>query len=159
MAKNRYGQASGKMSGNMMYNRPSGGYQKNLYKQQLNTQGVKQPKTIDQKQLRNIAIAVGIVWVLLSIFLIFKLKWWGLLISLVIALAVVGGAYFFIQHKEKEMITYYKKIGMTEEMYIRELKKRNVDKKQIDQVRKTWKKVQAEPIVSAKPNNKGGKKQ
>ncbi len=159
MAKNRYGKASGKMSGNMMYNRPSGGYQKNLYKQQLNTQGVKQPKTIDQKQLRNIAIAVGIVWVLLSIFLIFKLKWWGLLISLVIALAVVGGAYFFIQHKEKEMITYYKKIGMTEEMYIRELKKRNVDKKQIDQVRKTWKKVQAEPIVSAKPNNKGGKKQ
>lgn len=158
MAKNRYGKASGKMSGNMMYNRPSGGYQKNLYKQQLNTQGVKQPKTIDQKQLRNIAIAVGIVWVLLSIFLIFKLKWWGLLIALLIALAVVGGAYFFIQHKEKEMITYYKKIGMTEEMYIRELKKRNVDKKQIDQVRKTWKKVQAEPIVSAKPNNKGSKK-
>jgi hypothetical protein len=158
MAKNRYGKASGKMSGNMMYNRPSGGYQKNLYKQQLNTQGVKQPKTIDQKQLRNIAIAVGVVWVILSVFLIYKLKWVGLLIALVIGAAVVGGAYFFIQHKEREMIAYYKKIGMTEEMYVRELKKRNVDKKQIDQVRKTWKKVKAEPIVSAKPNNKGGKK-
>jgi hypothetical protein len=38
---------------------------------------------------------------------------------------------------------------MTEEMYVRELKKRNVDKKQIDQVRKTWKKVKAEPVVGS----------
>ena len=45
------------------------------------------------------------------------------------------------------MIKYYKQIGMTEEMYVKELKKRNVDKKQIEQVRKTWKKVQAEPVV------------
>jgi hypothetical protein len=47
------------------------------------------------------------------------------------------------------MIAYYKKIGMTEEMYVKELRKRNVDKKQIEQVRKTWKKVKAEPVVSA----------
>ena len=66
---------------------------------------------------------------------------------MVIGLAVVGGLYFFIQYKEKEMIKYYKQIGMTEEMYVKELKKRNVDKKQIDQVRKTWKKVKAEPVV------------
>ena len=32
-------------------------------------------------------------------------------------------------------------------MYVKELKKRNVDKKQIEQVRKTWKKVKAEPVV------------
>ena len=45
------------------------------------------------------------------------------------------------------MIKYYKQIGMTEEMYVRELRKRNVDKRQIDQVRKTWKKVKADPVV------------
>lgn len=147
MAKNRYGKAKSGMQGNMMYNRPSGGYQKNVYRQQLNTQGVKQPKTIDQKTLRNAVIAIGVVWILLSILLIWKLKWWGLLITAVIGLAVVGGLYFFIQYKEKSMIRYYKQIGMTEEMYVKELKKRNVDKKQIDQVRKTWKKVKAEPVV------------
>ncbi len=147
MAKNRYGKAKGGIQGNMMYNRPSGGYQKNVYRQQLNTQGVKQPKTIDQKTLRNAVIAIGVVWILLSILLIWKLKWWGLLITAVIGLAVVGGLYFFIQYKEKSMIRYYKQIGMTEEMYVKELKKRNVDKKQIDQVRKTWKKVKAEPVV------------
>jgi len=67
---------------------------------------------------------------------------------MIIGAAVVAGGYFFIQHKEKEMIKYYKTIGMTEDWYIKELKKRNVDKKQIDQVRKTWKKVQADPIVA-----------
>lgn len=143
MAKNRYG----KMQGNMQYNRPSGGYQKNLYKQQLNTQGIKAPKTLDQKKFRNIAIAVGVVWLLASILLIMKLRWWGLLIALLIGVAVVGGGYIFLQKKEREIIGYYKKIGMTEEMYIKELKKRNADKKQIDAVRKTWKKVQAEPVV------------
>ena len=156
MAKNRYGKAKGGgMQGNMNYNRPSGGYQKNVYRQQLNTQGVKVPKGLDQKTLRNAAIAIGAVWVIASILLILKLKWWGLLIAMLIGLAVVGGLYFFIQYKEKEMIKYYKQIGMTEEMYVRELKKRNVDKKQIDQVRKTWKKVKAEPVVG---NPKGNQK-
>lgn len=147
MAKNRYGKARGGMQGNMNYNRPSGGYQKNLYRQQLNTTGVKAPKTIDQKTMRNAAIAIGAVWVVASILLILKLKWWGLLIAMVIGLLVVGGLYFFIQYKERSMIKYYKQIGMTEEMYVRELRKRNVDKRQIDQVRKTWKKVKADPVV------------
>ena len=69
------------------------------------------------------------------------------LISMVIGAAVVGGLYFFIQYKERSIIKYYKQIGMTEEMYVKELKKRNVDKKQIEQVRKTWRKVKAEPVV------------
>lgn len=154
MAKNRYGKAGGRMPGNMQYNRPSGGYQKNLYRQQIQAEGIKQPKGLDQKKVRIILISAAVVWVALSIFLILKLKWWGLLIALLIGVAAVVGAYFFIQHKEKEIIRYYKTIGMTEDMYVKELKKRNVDKKQIDQVRRTWKKVDAEPISIAGKNKK-----
>ena len=150
MAKNRYS----KMQGNAQYNRPSGGYQKNLYKQQVNASGLKQPKGIEQKTFRNVAIAIGVVWVIASVLLIMKLNWWGLLISALIGLAVVAGGYFFIQYKEKEIIKYYKQVGMTEEMYIKELKKRNVDRKQIDQVRKTWKKVQVDPVVGAPTKKK-----
>ena len=120
MAKNRYNKMQGGMQGNAQYNRPSGGYQKNLYKQQMNTAGIKQPKGLDQKTFRNIAIAVGVVWVIASVLLIMKMKWWGLLISMLIGLAVVAGGYFFIQYKEKEIIKYYKQIGMSEEMYIKE---------------------------------------
>ena len=157
MAKNRYNKMQGGMQGNAQYNRPSGGYQKNLYKQQMNTAGIKQPKGLDQKTFRNIAIAIGVVWVVASVLLILKMKWWGLLISMLIGLAVVAGGYFFIQYKEKEIIKYYKQIGMSEEMYIKELRKRNVDKKQIDQVRKTWRKVQADPVVGSAPSTGGSK--
>ena len=158
MAKNRYGKMQSGMQGNAQYNRPSGGYQKNVYRQQMNSSGVKQPKGIDQKTFRIIAIAVGAVWIALSVLLILKLKWWGLLISMVIGAAVLGGAYFFIQYKERQMIKYYKQIGMSEEMYIKELRKRNVDKKQIDQVRKTWRKVDVDPVVGNAKDSKGGKK-
>ena len=158
MAKNRYGKMQSGMQGNAQYNRPSGGYQKNVYRQQMNSSGVKQPKGIDQKTFRIIAIAVGAVWIALSVLLILKLKWWGLLISMVIGAAVVGGAYFFIQYKERQMIKYYKQIGMSEEMYIKELRKRNVDKKQIDQVRKTWRKVDVDPVVGNAKDSKGGRK-
>ena len=151
MAKSRYS----KMPGNMQYNRPSGGYQKNLYKQQLNAANVKQPKGLEQKKVRIVAIAVSIVWLAVSVLLIMKLRWWGLLIGVVVGALIVGGGYLFIQYKEREIIKYYKTIGMTEEMYVKELKKRNVDKKQIAQVRKTWNKVEADPITV---NQKGGSK-
>lgn len=158
MAKNRYNKMQGGMQGNAQYNRPSGGYQKNLYKQQVNTAGLKQPKGIEQKKLRNIAIAVAVVWFIASIFLIMKMRWWGLLIAALVGTAIVAGGYFFIQYKEKEIIKYYKQIGMSEEMYIKELRKRNVDKKQIDQVRKTWRKVNAEPVVGNAPSTGSKKK-
>ena len=140
MAKNRYN----KMQGNAQFNRPSGGYQKNLYKQQLNEKNIKQPKGVEQKTIRNVAIAAGVVWVILSVLLILKLRWWGLLIALVIGLIGVGAGYLFLQSKEKEIIRYYKTIGMTEEMYIKELKRRNADRKQIEAIRKTWRKVKVD---------------
>jgi hypothetical protein len=129
------------MPGNMNYNRPSGGYQKNLYRQKLNAEGIKAPKTMDAKKLRLIIIGSGVAWLLISILLTVKLKWIGLAIGLAIGLIVVGGLYFYINYKQKEMITYYKKIGMTEEMYIGELKKRGTDKKQIESMRRLWRKV------------------
>ncbi|MBQ6456486.1 MAG: hypothetical protein IJJ31_05120 [Mogibacterium sp.] len=137
MSKNR----NSRMPGNMNYNRPSGGYQKNLYRQKLNAEGIKAPKTMDAKKLRLIIIGSGVAWLLISILLTVKLKWIGLAIGVAIGLIVVGGLYFYINYKQKEMITYYKKIGMTEEMYIGELKKRGTDKKQIETMRRLWRKV------------------
>ena len=132
------------MPGNMNYNRPSGGYQKNLYRQKLNAEGIKAPKTVDQKKLRYTLIGGGVAWLALVILLTVYLKWTGLIIGLVIGLALVGGAYFYLQYKQKEIIRYYKKIGMTEEMYMNELKKRGTDKKQIEAFRKTWRKTKVD---------------
>ena len=140
MSKNR----NSRMPGNMNYNRPSGGYQKNLYRQKLNAEGIKAPKTVDQKKLRYTLIGGGVAWLALVILLTVYHKWTGLIIGLVIGLALVGGAYFYLQYKQKEIIRYYKKIGMTEEMYMNELKKRGTDKKQIEAFRKTWRKTKVD---------------
>ena len=124
------------------YNRQSKGYQQNLYKQRLKEENIKAPKnTLTEKKLRTIAIVAGIVWLVLTIALIFAFKWWGLLIGLVVGLIAVGGAYLYLRSKQNEMIAYYKKLGMTEDMYINELKKRGTDPKQLEYTRKVWRKV------------------
>ena len=124
------------------YNRQSKGYQQNLYKQKLKEENIKAPKnTLTEKKLRTIAIVAGIVWLVLTIALIFAFKWWGLFAGLVIGLIAVGGAYLYLRSKQNEMIAYYKKLGMTEDMYINELKKRGTDPKQLEYTRKVWRKV------------------
>lgn len=129
------------MQKSMNYNRPSGGYQKNLYKQKMNEENIKAPKTISQKKLRIAGIALIAIWFVISLALIIFLKWKGLLIGLVLAAVLVGGIYLYMDNKQKSMVRYYKQIGMTEEMYIKELKRRSTDPKQIAQARKMWKKT------------------
>ncbi len=142
MSKNR----NSRVPGNMNYNRPSGGYQKNLYKQQLKAQNIKQPKGLDQKTIRIIAIALGVCCIALVIALTVTMKWTGLLIGLLISLAALGGFWFFLRNKQNEMIKYYKQVSMTEEMYINELRKRNTDVKQLEAARKQWRKVKVDSI-------------
>lgn len=143
MSKNRYS----KMQGNMQYNRPSGGYQKNVYKQMLNANDVKAPKAISEKTIKYGGIAIGATLIVLIIVLTILLKWKGLLIGLVIGTAVSAALWFYMNSKQKEMISYYKKIGMTEEMYINELRKRGTDKKAIEASRRQWRKIKADPVI------------
>ncbi len=150
MAKNRYG----KMQGNMQYNRPSGGYQKNLYRQQMLANNVKKPKSLTQKTLRIGLIVAGVIWLAITVALAITMKWKGVLIGMILLLAMTGGLWLYLRHTQKEMIKYYKQIGMTEEMYINELRKRNTDVKQIESARKLWRKVQAESILETPQSRK-----
>ena len=63
-----------------------------------------------------------------------------------LGLAALGGFWFFLRNKQNEMIKYYKQVGMTEEMYINELRKRNTDVKQLEAARKQWRKVKVDSI-------------
>lgn len=127
------------------YNRQSAGYQKNLYRQKMNAEGIKAPKTVDNKKFRIFVIAIFAVWVIISILLILKLKWTGLLIGVIIGAVTVGGIYLYLRYKQAEVIKYYKEIGLTEEMYIAELRKRgNNTPKQIEAFRKVWRKTKVD---------------
>lgn len=129
-------------AGQYGYNRQSKGFQQNLYKQKLKEEGIKAPRNnLTEKKIRTIAIVAGVVWLVLTVILTIYFKWWGLLGGLVVGLMAAGGAYMYLRYKQNEMISYYKKIGMTEDMYIKEMRKRNVPEKQLEQTRKVWRKV------------------
>ena len=129
-------------AGQYGYNRQSKGFQQKMYKQKLKEEGIKAPKNnLTEKKLRTMAIVGGIVWVILAVVLTIYFKWWGLLAGLAVGLMVCGGVYLYLRHKQDEMISYYKKLGMTEEMYIKEMRKRNVPEKQLEQTRKVWRRV------------------
>ena len=141
---------SRRYQGNYNYNRPSQGYQKNLYRQKLNQENIKAPKTMDEKKLRYFMIGGGVAILLLIIVLTVFFKWTGLIIGLLIGFAAVGGTYLYLNNKQKEMIRYYKKIGLTEDLYIQELKRRNTDPKQIEAFRRTWRKTKVDSTIADK---------
>jgi hypothetical protein len=62
----------------------------------------------------------------------------------VLGLLIGGGMYFYLRSKQNEMIRYYKQIGLTEDMYISELRRRNVSAKDIETYRKLWRKVKVD---------------
>ena len=97
MAKNRYGKAQG----NMQYNRPSGGYQKNLYRQQMLANNVKRPNPMSQKTLRIILIAGGVIWLALAIALSVTMKWKGFLIAVIVLTLLVVGLWFYLRNQQK----------------------------------------------------------
>lgn len=100
-----------------------------------------------QKKLRIILIVGGVIWLALAIALALTMKWKGFLIAMIVLTLVVVGLWFYLRNQQNSMIKYYKQIGMTEEMYINELRKRNTDVKQIESARRQWRKVKAEPVI------------
>jgi hypothetical protein len=126
------------------YNRPSGGYQRNMQKHYMNQEGIQQPKSLDPKKFKITAICFGVVWVVACILLQGFVGWVGLLCAVLVGLAVVVGVFLYLRSKQREVIRFYKKMGMTEAMYINEMKRRNVDPKQLEAYRKAWQKTKVE---------------
>jgi hypothetical protein len=52
------------------YNRQSAGYQKNLYRQKLNQEGIKAPKSMSTKTFRIVGIAIAAAWIIAGAILI-----------------------------------------------------------------------------------------
>ena len=125
---------------NVGYNRQSGGYQRNMQKHYMNQEGIKQPKTMDPKKFRIIAICAGILWVIACVLLFINFRWAGLIPCLLVGLAVVVGVFFYFRHKQNELLSFYKKMGMTEKMYMDQMKRRDADPKHLEAYRKAWRK-------------------
>lgn len=127
-----------------MYNRPSGGYQKNLYKQQMKEKNIEIPKPIDYAKITKISRILMVVWLIATFILIFAVDWKMIFISAAIALAYGGGLVYYMNDWQKKFVTAYKKMGMPRDMFIKQLKKNGTDKKSLDKIIKTWDKVKVD---------------
>ena len=134
------------MQRQVMYNRQSKAWQQNQMKNRMAEAGYAKgaPKSMDAKKLRIGVIVAAVVWLILTVLLVLKLHWWGLLIGLVVALAGTGAFILYLRKKEQEIMRYYKAMGIPKQEFFKQMRRntKNIDQKQMKKMSKTWDKVQ-----------------
>ena len=133
------------MQRQVMYNRQSKAWQQNQMKNKMAEAGYAKgaPKTMDSKKLKIGVIVAAVVWVIITVLLVLKLHWWGLLIGLVVALAATGGFILFLRKKEQEIMRYYKAMGIPKQEFFKQMRRntKNIDQKTMNKMSKSWDKV------------------
>ncbi|MBQ0004714.1 MAG: hypothetical protein KBS68_02500 [Clostridiales bacterium] len=127
-----------------MYNRPSAGYQQNLYKQEMKMRNVQVPKQPDVKKITKVSRILGIIWVIVAILLVVFTKAWTLIPMAVILVAYVGGLFLYMRDFETKFVTAYKKMGIPKDMFMKQLKKGGTDAKSLAKISKKWDKIKVE---------------
>lgn len=127
-----------------MYNRPSGGYQQNLYKQQMKLKDVKIPKQPDMNKINKVTKILGVVWIVVTAVLCFAVSWKTLIPMLLLVLAYAGGLVYYMKDFETKFITAYKKMGVPKETFIKQVRKGGTDVKSIKKIEKKWDKIKVE---------------
>lgn len=133
------------MQRQVMYNRQSKAWQQNQMKNRMAEAGYAKgaPKSMDAKKLRIGVIAAAVVWLIITVLLVLKLHWWGVLIGLVVALAATGGFILYLRKKEEEIMRYYKSMGIPKQEFFKQVRRntKNIDQKQLKKMDKTWERV------------------
>lgn len=127
-----------------MYNRPSKGYQQNVYKQQMKERDIKFPKQIDMEKWNKINKVLGVVWVIAMLLGSFLVNWKLGLVIVVVGLIYIGGFMYYINNYLKSFIKAYKQMGFPKDMYLKQLKRGGTDAKQIARMSTMWDKVKVD---------------
>ncbi len=136
-----------------MYNRQSKAWQQNQMKNAMARAGYENgaPKTPSAKKLRIAVIAIVGVWILVTVLLTWKLHWWGLLAGCILGGVVTGALVLYMRNKEKEILKYYKSMGIPKQEFFKQMKKNSkqeIKKKQLEKMSKSWDKIEVKPLGS-----------
>lgn len=132
------------MQKNVMYNRQSKAWQQNQMKKQMAMAGYGKgaPKNVNPDKLKKGVIIGSIVLIAVIVLLTIKFHWVGLFIGLGVAVVASLGIFVYMRNKEKEILRYYKKMGIPKEEFFKQMKKNNakkpLTKKQLDKMKKSW---------------------
>ncbi len=125
-----------------MYNRPTKAYQQNVMKNMPDMADV--PDMPTRKKMLIMHIVAAVVVIGLSMLLYTVVSWWATLIALVLVVAYFVGFSRFLNKKQKEVIKYYQKMGMTKKMFYNQMehqqamnaKKKKKQKKNASEINK-----------------------
>ena len=123
------------------YIRQSKGYQQNYYKNQLKEKNVQMPKQIDSEKIVKISRILGIVLVIATLLLLIFVSWKPALALALVGLAYAVGLFLYMNNYSKKFIKAYKAMGVTKDMYIKQLRKGGTDVKNVERMSKMWDKV------------------
>lgn len=126
------------------YNRQSMGYQQNVYKQQMKERDVQLPKQIDMEKIKKIYKYGGIAWIILTIVLAIFVSIKTLIPMAIIALVAVGAVVLYLRSYENKYLTAYKKMGLTKEYFLKQMRKNGSDAKSIAKISKKWDKIKVD---------------
>ena len=126
------------------YNRQSMGYQQNVYKQQMKQNDVQIPKQINMDKIKNIYKFGGIAWLVLTIVLAIFVSIKVLIPMAIIAIIAVGGMVLYMRNYETKFLTAYKKMGLTKEYFIKQMRKNGSDAKSLAKISKKWDKIKVD---------------
>ena len=110
-----------------MYNRQTKGYQRNVIK---NIPDMEMPTMISRKKLMAMNISVGVVTLILIIVLIKFVNVWVSFIPVIAALLYLLGVMRYMNKKQKEIILYYQKMGMTKKRFMQQVSMQSKNQKQ-----------------------------
>ena len=127
---------------NVKYNRPSKGFQMNYARSGYKAVGLDVAHRKDSKKILKRLKASYIVWLILTVVLVFRFKLSGMLDALVLGVALTGGWLIYVNRVDTKIIISYLKLDVPEEEYLKELAARGVPEKRLAKIDKMWKKAE-----------------
>lgn len=126
------------------FNRPTKGYQQNLQKKMMKDQGIELPEPIDMEKWTKINRILGIVWIIVTLLLIFLVDWKAGLASLIVGAIYIGCFMLYVNNYIKKYIGAYKKMGVPKDLYLKQLRRSGNDVKQIERMSRMWDRVKVD---------------
>ena len=142
------------------YSRPTKGYQQNMSRNMMKDKDIDMPKQMDAKKVTWFNRILLVVWAVAVVALWVTFGWKAGVACLVAGAIYAGGFVLYMRRYQKRVLTAYKKMGMTRAMYIKEVKRRYSEPKEVEQMIKNWDKINEAGDKSKdkdKSNDKGKK--
>ena len=129
--KKRYDQS-------LKYNRQTKGHMQNIARGKMNALGVRSPNKTNINRVVKISRILFIVWIPIAVICGFKFGFPGLLAAMFVALLYILVISQYVKHYQQKLVSAYLEMGISKDVYMAEMRKRQQDAKSLAKLSKVW---------------------